>query len=283
MLRKNSKRNHPETKAPQAVSADRHLLYQQAVQDVETEIDFVIQTWYELRSRHALKLREDFCGTANTACEWVRRHGDHHAVAVDLDEGVLEWGRAHNLARLSADQITRIRLLREDVLYLQSEPVDIILAMNFSYYLFLDRGELCRYFSNALDSLVTDGILFLDAYGGSEAPMNLTEPRDCEDEDGNSFTYIWEQSEFNPIDSCMNCHIHFEFSDKSRMDRAFSYRWRLWTLPEIRETLYEAGFSQVDIYWEGTDEDKNEGNGIYTPSETGDADPGWVCYIVAQP
>ena len=56
-----------------------------------------------------------------------------------------------------------------------------------------------------------------------------------------------------------------------------------WMPPEIREILYEAGFSQVDIYWEGTDEEKNEGNGIYAPSEIGDADPGWVCYIVAQP
>lgn len=26
-------------------TADRHLLYQQAVQDVEAEIDFVEQTW----------------------------------------------------------------------------------------------------------------------------------------------------------------------------------------------------------------------------------------------
>ncbi len=283
MLHKNTKRNHPEAGAPRSASVDRHLLYQQAVQDVETEIDFVIQTWSELRSRHALKLREDFCGTANTACEWVRRHGDHHAVGVDLDRDVLEWGRAHNLAQLSEEQITRINLQNEDVLYLQAEPVDIILAMNFSYYLFLDRGELRRYFANALDSLVTDGIMFLDAYGGSDAPMDITELRDCEEEDGSSFTYIWEQSGFNPIDSCMTCHIHFEFPDKSRMQNAFSYRWRLWTLPEIRETLYEAGFSQVDIYWEGTDEEKNEGNGIYMPSEIGDADPGWVCYIVAQP
>ena len=115
------------------------------------------------------------------------------------------------------------------------------------------------------------------------ALIRPAEPRECEDDDGNDFTYIWEQASFNPIDSCMTCHIHFEFPDKSRMDKAFSYHWRLWTLPEIREILYEAGFSKVDIYWEGTDEDKNEGNGIYTPSRIGDADPGWVCYIVAQP
>jgi hypothetical protein len=81
----------------------------------------------------------------------------------------------------------------------------------------------------------------------------------------------------------MECNIHFEFPDGSRFDKAFSYQWRLWTLPEIREILYESGFTQVDIYWEGTDEDTGEGNGLYTPSEIGDADAGWICYIVAQP
>jgi hypothetical protein len=66
------------------------------------------------------------------------------------------------------------------------------------------------------------------------------------------------------------------------MDSAFDYYWRLWTLPEIREVLEEAGFSQVDIYWEGTVEETGEGDGIYEPAEVGDADPGWICYIVAQ-
>lgn len=265
-----------------SVSSDRHLLYQQAVQDVESEIDFIEQTWSELRQRPAELLREDFCGTANTACEWVIRDDNHQAIGVDLDEEVLDWGRLNNLAMLSEEQLQRIELLNEDVQQVRPGLVDIILAMNFSYYLFLTREDLRVYFTNALDGLVSDGILFLDAYGGYEAPMVLTEPRECVDDEGNDFTYIWEQAEFNPIDSCMTCHIHFEFPDKPRIEKAFSYHWRLWTLPEIREILYEAGFSQVDIYWEGTDVEKNEGNGIYTPSETGDADPGWVCYLVAQ-
>ena len=262
--------------------ADRHLLYQQAVQDVGAEIDFVEQTWSELRQRPAVYLREDFCGTANTACEWVIRDDNHQAIGVDLDETVLEWGRAYNLTRLEEDQLERIQLLNEDVLNTRPGLSDIILAMNFSYYLFIRRCDLREYFANALDGLVSDGILFLDAYGGYEAPMVLTEPRECVDQDDRDFTYIWEQAAFNPIDSCMTCHIHFEFPDKSRLEKAFSYHWRLWTLPEIREILYEAGFSKVDIYWEGTDEEKNEGNGIYMPSEVGEADPGWVCYIVAQ-
>lgn len=262
--------------------ADRHVLYQQAVQDVEAEIDFVEQTWSELRKRPAENLREDFCGTANTACEWVSRSDHHYAIGVDLDESVLEWGRRNNLRKLDAGQKQRIQLINDDVLQTQPGLSDIILAMNFSYFLFLERDDLREYFINALDGLVTDGILFLDAYGGYEAPMVLEEPRECVDENGDKFTYIWEQASFNPINSCMTCNIHFEFPDKSRIENAFSYYWRLWTLPEIREILYEAGFSKVDIYWEGTDKEKNEGNGIYMPSDTGDADPGWVCYIVAQ-
>jgi SAM-dependent methyltransferase len=282
MFRKNIKTSAPEPGPSMSDCADRHLLYQQAVQDVEAEIDFVEQTWAELRQRPAVLLREDFCGTANTACEWVIRDQSHQAIGVDLDNDVLEWGRLYNLAELEEEQSERIELLNEDVLYTRPGLADIILAMNFSYYLFMKRDDLREYFVNALDSLVSDGIMFLDAYGGYEAPMVLTEPRECQDLDGNDFTYIWEQAAFNPIDSIMACNIHFEFPDKSRMDKAFSYHWRLWTLPEIREILYEAGFSQVDIYWEGTDEKNNEGNGIYTPSEIGDADPGWVCYIVAE-
>ena len=282
MFRKNIKTPESETGKSLSEYADRHLLYQQSVQDVEAEIDFVEQTWSELRQRPAVFLREDFCGTANTACEWIIRDRNHQAIGIDLDEEVLDWGQANNLTELDEEQAERIELLHEDVLQVRPELADIILAMNFSYFLFLTRDDLRNYFENVLDGLVSDGILFLDAYGGYEAPMLLTEPRECQDQEGNDFTYIWEQAAFNPIDSCMTCHIHFEFPDKSKLREAFSYYWRLWTLPEIQEILYEAGFSQVDVYWEGTDMKKNEGNGIYTPSRTGEADPGWVCYLVAQ-
>lgn len=260
-----------------AERADRHVLYQEAVQDTEAELDFVEQTFEELRDRPLLSIREDFCGTANTACEWVRRHHEHTAVAVDLDPEVLGWGRQHNWESLKPAQRQRATLLQDNVQTVDTDPVDAILAMNFSYYLFLSRSDLRSYFLHALQGLKQDGILFLDAYGGYEAPMEIEEPRECE-----GFTYIWDQATFNPINSEMDCYIHFEFPDGSRLDKAFSYHWRLWTLPEIRELLLEAGFRQVDIYWEGTDEETEEGNGIFEPTEVGDADPGWICYIVAQ-
>jgi hypothetical protein len=260
-----------------AGQADRHYLYQESVQDIEAEIDFVEETWAELRDRPAELLREDFCGTANTACEWIRRDPQHFAIGVDMDAEVLDWGRLNNLAQLDDKQLSRIELLQENVLETSPELADIVLAMNFSYYLFLVREDLLDYFRCVHAGLMDDGIFFLDAYGGYDAPREIEEERECE-----GFTYIWEQASFNPIDASMTCHIHFKFPDRSRMDQAFSYYWRLWSLPEITELLTEAGFSEVTVYWEGTDEKTNEGNGIYLPADVGDADPGWVCYIVAQ-
>jgi hypothetical protein len=45
--------------------------------------------------------------------------------------------------------------------------------------------------------------------------------------------------------------------------------------------LTEAGF-KATVYWEGTDEDTDEGNGIFEPTTEGEADAGWIAYIVAE-
>lgn len=267
----------PAAAPNQAQQADRHALYQAAVQDVEAEIDFVEQTWQELRDRPAVHLREDFCGTANTATEWVKRQRHHRALAVDLDPEVLAWGKIHNRGALDPEAQERLRLVRADVRDVTTHEMDIILAMNFSYWLFMDRPAMLEYFRATRRNLADDGILFLDAYGGYEAPKVLQEERDCD-----GFTYIWDQAAYNPIDSQMQCYIHFRFPDGSEQHRAFSYRWRLWTLPEIRDLLREAGYRNAVVYWEGTDEETGEGDGIFTPREVGEPDAGWVCYVVAE-
>ena len=78
-------------------TADPYDLYQRSVQNVEHEIDFVDRVFLKHRARRAATLREDFCGTANTACEWVRRRRSNIAVGLDLDPKPLAWGRKHNL------------------------------------------------------------------------------------------------------------------------------------------------------------------------------------------
>lgn len=260
-----------------AAAADRHLLYEGSVQDPESELEFVSETFFEINGRHLLSLREDFCGTANTACHWVASGREHRAIGVDLDADVLEWGRVHHVERLSPDARDRIELLHGDVRSTKTAPVDAVLAMNFSYYLFTSREALRQYFEAALRALKPDGILFLDAFGGYEAHQELEERTEHDD-----FTYVWDQAEFNPINQHMTCRIHFEFPDGSELRNAFEYHWRLWVLPEVRELLLDAGFASATVYWEGTDEETGEGDGIYTASEQGDADAGWIAYIVAR-
>ncbi len=271
-----NKKDKGKTKKPtQAALADRHVLYQESVQCVEAEIDFVDDTFKALRNRKAYRLREDFCGTANTSCEWIRRRSKNYAIGVDLDEEVLQWGQENNLSQLNGSE-KRIELIRENVLNVDCDPVDIVLAMNFSYWILMERDTLRRYFKRVRESLVTDGIFFLDAYGGYDAFREMKERTKYE-----KFTYIWDQSTYDPISGRMQCYIHFKFPDGSRMKRAFSYEWRLWTLPEIRELLTEAGFANVTIYWQGADDD-GEGNGEFEAVERGDADPAWIVYIVAE-
>lgn len=261
----------------QSEYADRHALYEQSVQDPESELDFVAETFERVVGRPLKHLREDFCGTANTAAEWVRRGADHRATGVDLDAEVMAWGRARHIASLSPDQQSRIQLIEGDVLSVVAPAADAILGMNFSYYLFKTREQLRHYFERARANLVEDGVLFLDAFGGYEAHREIEERTE---HDG--FTYVWDQDHFDPITHDMTCMIHFEFEDGSEMREAFTYHWRLWTLPELQELLKEAGFRNVTVYWEGTDEDSNEGNGIYSPAKHGEADAGWISYLVAE-
>jgi len=263
-------------KTPMAGRADRHTLYEEAVQCAEAEIDFVDQTFEALRGRKAVWLREDFCGTANTAAEWVRRRPANRAIGVDLDGEVQAWGEAHHLADLGAAR-SRIELLTADVTEVRCAPVDIVLAMNFSYWVFKTRDRLREYFQHVRGGLTRDGLFMLDAYGGPDAHRELRERTKHK-----RFTYIWDQKSHDPITGDILCHIHFSFPDGSRIRKAFTYDWRLWSLPEIREVLLEAGFSHVTVYWEGTDEKTGKGNGEYAPTEHGEADDAFIVYIVAE-
>lgn len=276
MASKNNKNNKKKPSGPtMADLADRHVYYEDSVQCVESEIDFVDATYKKLRKRNATTLREDFCGTTNTSCEWIKRRKTNTALCIDLDEEVLEWGKKNKIAKLIPDQVKRLHVINDNVITVKTEPVDIVLAMNFSYWLLLERKLTIDYFKSVYKALVDDGIFFLDAYGGYEAYQELKEKTKYK-----NFTYIWQQSRYNPINGIAKNHIHFKFKDGSKMMNAFSYEWRVWTMPEILDMLTEADFKPT-VYWEQADDD-GEGNGVFIPETEGDADAGWIAYIVAE-
>lgn len=264
------------SKPRKADRADRHALYEQSVQSTEFEYEFITTNFKRIRKRVPRVLREDFCGTAQMCCEWVRGHKDNRAIGVDLDGEVLDWGREHHIAGLTDSQQQRVTLVQKDVRSVVTEPVDIVVAMNFSWQMFEQREMLREYFASVRDALVDDGICFLDIYGGYEAYREIEEKTRHK-----GFTYVWEQSDYDPVTGHTVCHIHFNFNDGSRMKDAFIYEWRLWTLPELKEILLEAGFANVTVYWQTTDKD-GEPSGEFEPATRGEADAGWICMVSAE-
>ena len=258
-----------------AKKADRHLLYQLSVQNVEHEEEFLTEVFKNLCDRKPLSLREDFCGTANASCQWVKKGEGRQAVGLDLDEEVLAWGQKHNVDALGADA-DRVKLMPKNVMTVTRRKFDIVAAMNFSYFIFKKRELLLKYFDCVRKSLVKDGIFALDCYGGSEAQVVTEEKRWVDD----SFIYIWDQAAYNPIDNAVLNHIHFAFAKGPRMEKAFTYDWRLWTPREITDLLQEVGFEKVDVYWEEEDENE-EGTGEYLPQKEAMNQEGWIAYIVA--
>ncbi|MEZ5564365.1 MAG: class I SAM-dependent methyltransferase [Gammaproteobacteria bacterium] len=259
-----------------AQRADLHETYEAAVQAPDVECEFILNTYRKIRGRAPQILREDFCGTASISCEWVKAGPRRRAIGVDLDPDVLESGRRRHLARLTPGQRERVQLVTGDVSRVRTDKVDAIGAFNFSYWVFKTRESMLKYFRQAHRALATDGVLFLDAFGGYEACQELRETTKFK-----GFTYVWHQEKYYPVTGDILCHIDFRFPDGSKIEKAFTYDWRLWTLPELRELLTEAGFSRVTVWWEGTGKD-GTGNGVFAPETRGEADAGWVAYLIAE-
>lgn len=268
-------RHKPRRRSRQAQRADRHDLYERAVQETETDIHLIKRVFRRHYGRTPQRLREDFCGTAALACDWVRDHPENRAWGIDLDPEPLEWGRRRHMAGMPPSQTARVKLLEGDARDVGHAKVDVTAAFNFSYFVFKTRDELGHYFEKARGTLLPEGLLFLDAYGGADAQRTCEEQRPID-----GFTYVWDQHSYDPISGDVTNYIHFKFRDGSGIRRAFRYDWRLWSLPEIRELLAEAGFRKSEIYWEGTDHRTGKGNNVFTRRDRAPDDPAWICYIV---
>jgi hypothetical protein len=265
-----------KAKPTMAQLADKHVLYQGSVQVPEADIAIFDDIFSKIRGRRPMTMREDFCGTAYLSCTWVASHPKRRAIGIDLDRPTLDWGEQHNVATLPPAARKRLQLIQGDVLDGLGDRTELTCALNFSYSVFKTRDLLRRYFESVRERLVDDGVFITELYGGTEAIVELEEERKCK-----GFVYVWEQARYNPITHDALCHIHYRFKDGSRIDKAFTYDWRLWTIPELRELLLEAGFRKVEIWWEGVDED-GDGTGEYRPTEYEENQESWLVYVVAQ-
>lgn len=274
MVSRNTARKLPV--GPLAEQADRFALYQAAVNAPGDNIEFIERVYGELHGHKPRVLREDFCGTALLAIEWARRSAQRRSIGVDLDAEALAWGARHNLSAAGPSVAARVQLVQADVLADSPHRADVTCALNFSYFLLPTRKQLLAYFSNVRRGLRPGGIFVLDCIGGTEAVADYREEREYD-----GFTYIWEQLEFNPLDHTARCAISFAFPDGSAIAPAFAYRWRVWTVPELRDCLEEAGFAATRVFWEYTAEGDDDDATDYREIAHEENQAIWLTYLVA--
>ena len=254
---------------------DKYDLYVRSVQQPDVDVLLFKRMYDELTGKEPRTLREDFCGTFGICCEWAKLGEDYVAHGLDLDAEPVNYGKKRFYSRLSPQEQSRVRIQLKNVLDRDVPTADIIAAQNFSYFIFKKREELRAYLENCLFSLKPGGLMLMDIFGGSQCQGPIEDTTDNGD-----FTYCWDQKSWDPISHHAEFSIHFRIKGKKKIRDCFTYDWRMWTIPEVREIMREVGFRKTHVYWEGTEGE--EGNGIFDRVEVGEDCESWIAYVVGE-
>jgi SAM-dependent methyltransferase len=254
---------------------DKYAFYERAVQSPALDAKFFYGLFRKHGKTKGSVLREDFCGTFKISCEWVKLNKQHKAVGVDLDPEPVNYGKQHHLAALTPDAQKRITLVQKDVRASVLPAADLAIATNFSYFTLRTRKDLLDYYRNCQRSLKPGGVFMMDCFGG---PDNCTPIE--EETKFPKFSYFWDLDDYDPVTNFARFYIHFRERGGRKIERAFTYEWRMWAIPEIREILLDAGFRDTAVYWEGSDR-QGLGNGKFKRVERGEMCETWIAYIVA--
>jgi hypothetical protein len=108
-----------------------------------------------------------------------------------------------------------------------------------------------RYFARSRERLRKGGVLACDTYGGASAFRVGAIERSHWIEGAARIRYVWEQREADPFTGEVVCAMHFRVERGGEIvqsiEDAFVYRWRLWSVPELRDALAEAGFAWTEV------------------------------------
>ncbi len=259
---------------------NKYLYYENSVQTPEEHVRIFERIFYEVRGREAMSLKEDFCGTFLISCEWVKSHPRRSAIGVDLDNEPILYGKKNGFRKLSASEKKRVKILRQDVCASTKQKVDVIGAGNFSFNIFKTRPEMIKYCKAAYSNLVKDGTFVLEMVGGPGIIEKAREQKTYTvKEIGGKYTYYWDQKSFDPIHHYGSYAIHFKDPKGVFHRDCFTYDWRMWTIPELKEMMLLVGFKEVLVYWESADK-RGMGTGEYVRMETADNDHAWIAFVV---
>lgn len=224
---------------------DRHDLYEWCVQSPERIVSL-------LRGIHGPRpacrvLGEDFCGTAAISHAWVASDRRARAIAVDVDAAVMDRHGAH----------PRIEKVCGDLLAPRGRKLggaDVVFVGNFSIGEIHDRGGLVAYMKRSRARLNKGGVFVCDTYGGENAFLqgSLHQVHPLPGMPGVRVDYTWEQRAVDPLTGHVVNAMHFSIRRGRKVVRevrdAFVYSWRLWSVPELRDAMSEAGFGVVECF-----------------------------------
>lgn len=242
---------------------DRFDLYEACVQS-PPEMAMLLTAIHGNAAKH---LGEDFAGTGDLARYWIGQSDDHTAQIIDLDRAALN--RAGTRDRLTAI-VGDVREPRE------LEPVDVLHAGNFSIGYMHSRAELVQYLARSRQRLLPRGVFVCDTYGGESAFLLGSVEKQVSLPHGRHCLYTWEQRAADPMTGFVTDVLHFRVFDADEavldLPEAFVYHWRLWSIPEIRDAMAEAGFARSAVYAQLPDAVDDGGTPYAQPIE----DPDWL-------
>lgn len=254
---------------------DRHDLYELCVQSPDDLVPFLAA----IHGRSPRHLGEDFAGTAALSLRWAQAGPDRHAIAVDHDAATLGRHPPH----------PRVQRVVRDVLSV-ADPSDVIFVGNFSIGYLHTRGELLGYLTAAAERLARapnpPGVFVCDTYGGESAFLvgevhrdhwifdRPTLPDALRPLVGRRVRYTWEQRSADPTTGRVLNALHFRIVDADgqithELADAFVYDWRLWSVPELRDAMLEAGFARTEVYARTADAVDESGEAHVIPIRDG--------------
>ena len=254
-------------------------LYELSVQSPKWQVDYLPQFHEWLVGTRPRDMREDFCGSAKIACEWVKRSPKNRAVGIDIDPETLSYAKDVNLKELTLSQQKRVTLLKQNVLKPSTQKFDFIGAYNFSYFVFHTRKEMLKYARSSFKSLKSRGTLFLEIAGGEGFLETGKSEKKFKVPGLGTVTQVWEQHQYDPITHVNDYSIHFKLPNRQWIQDAFHYHWRIWTIRELREILEEAGFKKTVVLWEKDYHSGRESN-EYLPTEEATHAQQFIAYVV---
>ncbi len=265
-------------------------LYESCVQNPDLAVKL-------LRGIHAASpriLAEDFCGTAALSRAWARAIPGARAIAADIDPAPLKRAKA-NIAkgRNAASRLSvakRVRILRANVLTsvpLAKLRADVLFVGNFSIGEIHDRATLVRYLARSRKRLLKGGVFVCDIYAGESAFREGATQREHILADGTRVKYTWEQRSADPFTARVENALHFRVFKGTELVQdirdAFVYHWRLWSIPELRDAMLEAGFDRVDVYAQLPDAEDSDGNVYASPVEDpAELGPSFIVCVAAR-